>query len=91
MRLFGPATSLHGHNYRARLTFRTNKLNAEAPLVRYDAIDGCQRSLRDELDHRYLNQDVAGLKDRPITTEGLAGYHLRTRECHGAAASCPFA
>jgi 6-pyruvoyltetrahydropterin/6-carboxytetrahydropterin synthase len=30
--------------------------------------------LRDELDHRYLNQDVAGLKDRPITTESLAGY-----------------
>ena len=73
-RLFGPATSPHGHNYRARLTFRTKKLDAEAPLVRYDAIDGCQRSLRDELDHRYLNQDVAGLKDRPITTEGLASY-----------------
>ena len=30
--------------------------------------------MRDELDHRYLNQDVAGLKDCPITTEGLAGY-----------------
>jgi 6-pyruvoyltetrahydropterin/6-carboxytetrahydropterin synthase len=73
-RLFGPATSLHGHNYRARLTFRTKILDAEAPLVHFDAIDGCQRSLRDELDHRYLNQDVAGLKDRPITTEGLAAY-----------------
>jgi 6-pyruvoyltetrahydropterin/6-carboxytetrahydropterin synthase len=73
-RLFGPATSLHGHNYRARLTFRTKILDPDAPLVRHDAIDRCQRSLRDELDHRYLNQDVAGLKDRPITTEGLAGY-----------------
>jgi 6-pyruvoyltetrahydropterin/6-carboxytetrahydropterin synthase len=73
-RLFGPATSLHGHNYRARLTFRTKKLDPKAPLVRHDAIDGCERSLRDELDHRYLNQDVADLKDRPITTEGLAGY-----------------
>ncbi len=73
-RLFGPATAPHGHNYRARLTFRTMKLDGEAPLVRYDAIDGCQRSLRDELDHRYLNQDVAGLRNRPITTESLAGY-----------------
>jgi 6-pyruvoyltetrahydropterin/6-carboxytetrahydropterin synthase len=73
-RLFGPATSLHGHNYRARLTFRTKILDPDAPLIRYDAIDGCQRSLRDELDHRHLNQDVAGLKDRPITTESLAGY-----------------
>ena len=73
-RLFGPANSPHGHNYRARLTFRTKKLEGGAPLVRHDAIDGCQRSLRDELDHRYLNQDVTGLKDRPITTEVLAGY-----------------
>ncbi len=54
--------------------FERKNLDPEAPLVRHDAIDGCQRSLRDELDHRYLNQDVAGLKNRPITTEGLAGY-----------------
>src|SRR6266568_3127024 len=73
-RLFGTATSIHGHNYRARLTFRTKKLGGGAPLVRYDVVDRCLRSLRDELDHRYLNQDVAGLKDRPITTESLAGY-----------------
>jgi 6-pyruvoyltetrahydropterin/6-carboxytetrahydropterin synthase len=32
------------------------------------------RSLKDELDHRYLNDDVAGLADRPITTENLADY-----------------
>ena len=73
-RLFGTATSIHGHNYRARLTFRTEKLAGEAPLVRYDVIDPCLQSLSSELDHRYLNQDVAGLKDRPITTESLAGY-----------------
>jgi 6-pyruvoyltetrahydropterin/6-carboxytetrahydropterin synthase len=30
--------------------------------------------LRTELDHRYLNQDVVELKDRPITTESLATY-----------------
>jgi len=30
--------------------------------------------LHDELDHRYLNEDVIGLKDRPITTESLARY-----------------
>jgi 6-pyruvoyltetrahydropterin/6-carboxytetrahydropterin synthase len=73
-RLFGPATSIHGHNYCVRFTFRTKKLGGGAPLVRYDVVDPCLRSLRDELDHRYLNQDVAGLKDRPITTESLAGY-----------------
>jgi len=30
--------------------------------------------LRAELDHRYLNEEVIGLKDRPITTESLTRY-----------------
>ena len=73
-RFFGKATSPHGHNYRARLTFRTEKLAGEAPVVRYDVIDPCLQSLSSELDHRYLNQEVAGLQDRPITTESLTRY-----------------
>ena len=75
-RLFGQATSTHGHNYRARLTFRAERSDPEklSGLVRYDAIDACLRALRSELDHRYLNEEVVGLKDRPITTEGLARY-----------------
>jgi 6-pyruvoyltetrahydropterin/6-carboxytetrahydropterin synthase len=73
-RLFGQATSTHGHNYRARLTFRTERFDGKDPLVRYDAIDACLRALRSELDHRYLNEEVVELKDRPITTESLARY-----------------
>ena len=76
VRLFGPATSTHGHNYRARLTFRSERFDPEklSGLVRYDAIDACLRALHNELDHRYLNEQVVGLKDRPITTESLAGF-----------------
>jgi 6-pyruvoyltetrahydropterin/6-carboxytetrahydropterin synthase len=73
-RLFGQATSTHGHNYRARLTFRAERFDGKDPLVRYDAIDTCLRALRSELDHRYLNEEVIGLKNRPITTESLARY-----------------
>jgi 6-pyruvoyltetrahydropterin/6-carboxytetrahydropterin synthase len=73
-KVFGKARSTHGHNYRARLTFQTEKLKGEAPLVRYDRIDPCIQSLRSELDHRFLNEDVPNLKDCPITTESLAGY-----------------
>ena len=72
-RLFGSATSIHGHNYRVRLTYRSPKAN-DPPLVRYDIIEACLHSLHDELDRRYLNEDVAGLANRPITTESLAGY-----------------
>ena len=70
-RLFGAAAAVHGHNYRARLTFRKEK--ADRPIVQQHDLDVCTDSLRQELDHRHLN-DVAGLKDRPITTESLAGY-----------------
>ena len=73
-RLFGESVSIHGHNYGARLTFRVEQFNGKSPLVGYDAIDACVRALRIELDHRYLNGDVVGLKDRPITTESLATY-----------------
>ena len=76
-RLFGRAISMHGHNYRARLTFCSESLhcgNEKGPLVRYDAIDACLRALGNELDYRYLNEEVAGLKDSPITTESLARY-----------------
>ncbi len=73
-RLFGEAASIHGHNYRVRLTFRAETGPGDSPLVRFDKIDNCIQSLRSELDHQYLNKEVAGLKDRPITTESLAGY-----------------
>jgi 6-pyruvoyltetrahydropterin/6-carboxytetrahydropterin synthase len=73
-RLFGESVSIHGHNYRARLTFREERFDGKRPLVRFDAIAACLRALRTELDHHYLNEDVIGLKDRPITTESLAGY-----------------
>jgi 6-pyruvoyltetrahydropterin/6-carboxytetrahydropterin synthase len=75
-RLFGPATSTHGHNYRARLTFRAEQFDPEklSGLVRFDAIDPYLRALRAELDHHYLNEEVIGLKNRPLTTESLARY-----------------
>jgi 6-pyruvoyltetrahydropterin/6-carboxytetrahydropterin synthase len=73
-RRFGSASGLHGHNYRARLTFRTPKPTHEMPVVPHDKVTGAMDSLRAELDHRYLNEDVPGLKNRPITTESLADY-----------------
>ena len=69
--LFGAASSVHGHNYRARLTFRKEKANG--PVVQQRDVDIFVTSLRDELDHRHLNE-VAALKERPITTESLAAY-----------------
>jgi 6-pyruvoyltetrahydropterin/6-carboxytetrahydropterin synthase len=75
-RLFGAAASLHGHNYCARLTFRSEKFSPGEPLVLHREIGACVESLRYELDHRHLNAEVLALKNRPVTTESLANYIL---------------
>src|SRR2546422_2429761 len=79
--LFGVASSPHGHghNYRARLTFRSEADNSIEPIVRHDEISRCMQSLRSELDHKNLNREVAGLTNRPITTESLTQY-IRERD-----------
>ena len=69
--LFGAAATTHGHNYRARVTFRRQK--ADGPIVQQQAIDQQLTSLRTEFDHRFLNE-LSSLKDRPMTTESLAAY-----------------
>ena len=70
-KIFGNATTVHGHNYRARLTFRKEQTNG--PIVPQQEVALCLKSLHDEFDHRFLNE-LPALKDQPITTEGLAIY-----------------
>ena len=72
---FGSASAIHGHNYRARLTCRKEKV--DGPIVPQQDVDLCVKSLRDELDQSHLNT-LPSLKDWPITTESLAIY-LRER------------
>ncbi len=82
-KLFGVAASPfgHGHNYRARLTFQGRSNESDLPLVRFSEMQSCLESLREELDHKNLNQEVLALIDQPITTENLARHiHERVRE-----------
>ncbi len=69
-KLFGISTFLHGHNYRARLTFRGDA----TLLVHHELVASCIEGLHQELDHKNLNADVTGLVNRPMTTESLAAY-----------------
>lgn len=68
-KLFGAAASPfgHGHNYRARLTLDGKGIVQEQVIHFLD-------SLRGELDHKNLNNEVSGLTGQPITTEILARY-----------------
>ena len=70
-RIFGAASAIHGHNYRARLTFRKEK--TDGPIVNQHDVDVCLQSLREEFDHKLLNE-LPSLKDRPMTTEALAEF-----------------
>jgi 6-pyruvoyltetrahydropterin/6-carboxytetrahydropterin synthase len=68
-KLFGAAASPfgHGHNYRARLTL-------DGKTVVQEKVSHFLDSLRGELDHKNLNNEVPGLTGKPITTEVLARY-----------------
>ncbi len=82
-KLFGVTASPfgHGHNYRARVTFRSEPDSGSDASSAYQAIHRCLDSLRSELDHKNLNREVPGLTDQPITTESLARYlHARVAE-----------
>lgn len=73
-KLFGIAASPHGHghDYRVRLSVRPRA--DDTPIVSDIAMSGCIAALVDELDHRNLNVEVAGLAELPKTTEVLARY-----------------
>lgn len=71
---FGPCESIHGHNYvlevvvRGPVDARTGmvlNLNTLMRVVREEVID--------QVDHRFLNEDVPFLRDLPVVTaENLA-------------------
>ena len=71
--LFGPSVHDHGHNYRARLTVDAESERGDI----YHVVE----QLRLAFDHKHLNNDVAALRDQPVTTESLA--RLIVRETAG--------
>ena len=76
-KLFGVAGGEHGHNYRARLTFRANSVSDKPALVAQEHVSELIRGLRSELDHKNLNHDVDALRGQPMTTEALARFILQ--------------
>ncbi|HSH37313.1 MAG TPA: 6-carboxytetrahydropterin synthase, partial [Chthoniobacterales bacterium] len=69
--LFGVAASPygHGHHYQARVTFDRSSNDGRTAVA---DVRRQLENLRVELDHKNLNHEVPALRDRPITTEGLA-------------------
>ena len=76
-KLFGVACDEHGHNYRARLTFRADSVSDKPALAAQEHVSELIRALRSELDHKNLNRDVDALHDKPMTTEVVARFILQ--------------
>ncbi|PYJ41365.1 MAG: hypothetical protein DME86_08850 [Verrucomicrobia bacterium] len=74
-RLFGIASSPHGHghNYRVRLTMR-GKHGHQSIEIADSKVQYAISALQSELDHRNLNREVGDLRNGPVTTEALAHY-----------------
>lgn len=78
-KMFGIATREHGHNYRARMTFRSDSGSDKPALPAEEDVTELMRTLRSELDYKRLNSDVFALRDKPMTTEALAHFILQTK------------
>ncbi len=72
----GDCERLHGHNYQVRATVRVQGLGADGLGVDFRELKAALDEILRELDHHYLNQDVAEFGEGKLnpTTENLARF-----------------
>ncbi len=72
----GDCERLHGHNYQARVTVRVAELGADGLGVDFRELKAALGAVLEELDHHYLNEDVAEFAVGKLnpTTENLARF-----------------
>ena len=69
-----PCSRLHGHTFHVRLVLRGEVDPASGWLVDFGDVEAQVATIREQLDHRYLN-DIAGLENP--TTEHVAEWLWR--------------
>jgi 6-pyruvoyltetrahydropterin/6-carboxytetrahydropterin synthase len=72
----GDCERLHGHNYQVRASVRVAELGEDGLAIDFRDLKRALGQVMDELDHRYLNQDVPEFCDGKMnpTTENLARF-----------------
>jgi 6-pyruvoyltetrahydropterin/6-carboxytetrahydropterin synthase len=72
----GDCERLHGHNYRVRAAVRVAEPGADGLAVDFRDLKAALGAVLEELDHRYLNEDVAEFSAGGAnpTTENLARF-----------------
>ena len=72
-RLFGPASSQHGHNYRLEVTLRGEPHPVTGMVMDLkDLQEVLDREIMARFDHRDLNRDTPYFEKQPPTPENLA-------------------
>ena len=65
---------LHGHNYEVEVTLETQTIGTEGFVRDYGDLDALKKYLVSDLDHRHLNDVLAGTVASRTTAESLAEY-----------------
>ena len=73
--VFGPCADLHGHQYKLEITL-TGLINGETGMVLngYEVDRIVKEAVINQIDHKYLNNDVPFFKDTLPTAEWIAAW-----------------
>ena len=63
-----PCIRTHGHNYKVKFIFQSNKLNANGFVIDYSELEPIKKFIDENLDHRHLNH----VMDDIPTAENIA-------------------
>jgi len=70
----GKCEALHGHNWKVQVRLRAHQLDPIGMVMDFKDVKATLAAALDELDHHYLNDDVAIFKTVNPTTENISKY-----------------
>ena len=57
-----PNARIHGHSFRARVTLEGQPETKTGVIVNLETLNTALKGVQEKLDHRFLNEDIAGLE-----------------------------
>jgi 6-pyruvoyltetrahydropterin/6-carboxytetrahydropterin synthase len=70
----GKCEHLHGHNYTVIVTFISAKTDKNGLVIDFSFLKNILKNVLNELDHKYLNDDIEFFKKNNPSAENIAKY-----------------